>query len=87
MYEIKNIIYLPRINLYICTSLLSKETMNNEGLDEGGGGDNAPEANVIPVAGAIESLDDYVRRNGIRHADENGMYDSSHPMVSCDFLF
>ena len=43
--------------------------MNNEGLDEGGG-DNAPEANV---AGAIESLDDYVRRNGIRHADENGM--------------
>ena len=46
--------------------------MNNEGLDEGGG-DNAPEANVIPVAGAIESLDDYVRRNGIRHADENGM--------------
>ena len=50
--------------------------MNNEGLDEGGG-DNAPEANVIPVAGAIESLDDYVRRNGIRHADENGMYDLS----------
>ena len=52
-------------------------TMNNEGLDEGGG-DNAPEANVIPVAGAIESLDDYVRRNGIRHADENGMHDDSY---------
>ena len=51
--------------------------MNNEGLDEGGG-DNAPEANVIPVAGAIESLDDYVRRNGIRHADENGMHDDSY---------
>ena len=47
--------------------------MNNEGLDEGGG-DNAPEANV---AGAIESHD-YVRRNGIRHADENGMHDDSY---------
>ena len=46
--------------------------MNNQGHE--GGGDNAPDAHANPVVGAIESLDDYVRRNGIRHADENGMY-------------
>jgi len=47
--------------------------MNDQGRNEGGGDYAQEHANH--VVGAIESLDDYVRRNGIRYADEdeNGM--------------